>query len=596
MPKMHGPHNKSYPGKRLDKQAAKKVFSRLWKYLEKSKLTLLFIFLLVIVSTASNLLGSYLIRPIINNYILPGDIPGLLVALLGMLLVFLVGVGATYLQNTLMVKISQRTVYNMRTDLFAKMQTLPIRYFDTHAHGDLMSRLTNDMDNVSNSLNTAISQLFSSAITLVGTLALMVVISPLLTLITVVIMPLLMFLIGKITRKSRKYFGEQQRSLGEVNGYIEEIIGGQKVVKVFSREEKTKQTFASLNEDLRKNSTLAQIFSGIMMPLMQNINTINYAFTAVMGGVLSVANRLDIGGLGAFLQYCRQFSRPLNEIANQFNTLQSALAGAERMFDTMDELPEPADRPNAVALEEVRGEVVLDHVTFSYVPKKVILKDISLYAKPGQKIAFVGSTGAGKTTITNLLTRFYDIQQGHIYIDGVDIMDIKMESLRKSFGMVLQDTHLFTGTVMENIRYGNPSANDDECKVAARLASADAFIRHLPQGYDTMLTQDGANLSQGQRQLLNIARTAIADPPILILDEATSSIDTRTERLVEQGMDRIMEGRTTFVIAHRLSTVRNADCIMVIEQGEIIERGSHEDLLEQKGRYYQLYTGQFELE
>ncbi len=574
----------------------KGTMRRLWGYLSRSKAQLLLVFLLVIVSTACSLTGSYSIRPILNKYIIPHDLVGLLPMLLFLLGVYVLGVCSTYLQNRLMISISQKTVRHMRTDLFNKIQALPLRFFDTHVHGELMSRFTNDMDSVSNSLNNAISQLFSSSITVVGTLSLMVFISPLLTLVTLVIMPLMLSVARWVIKRSRNYFSAQQRSLGAVNGYIEEMMEGQREVKVFCREGEARTQFEKLNEQHRLNATRAQLFSGMMMPLMQNINTVNYAFSSAIGGVLAVVGILDIGGLGAFLQYARQFSRPVNEISNQINTIQSALAGAERMFEIMDEVQEVEDVPDAADLKDVKGDVRFDNVTFSYVPGKVVLKNVSLYAKPGQKIAFVGSTGAGKTTITNLITRFYDIDEGKITIDGIDIKNIKKDSLRKSLGMVLQDTHLFDGTVMDNIRYGRPEATDEECMEAARIASADMFIRQLPDGYQTMLTDDGGNLSQGQRQLLSIARAAAADPPILILDEATSSIDTRTERLIERGMDKIMEGRTTFVIAHRLSTVRNANAIMVIEHGEIIERGDHDDLLRQKGRYYQLYTGQFELE
>jgi len=574
----------------------KGTMRRLWEYLKKSTGALFVVFFLVLISTGASLLGSYFIRPLINSYIIPRNFKGLLPMLILLAFIYVAGVVATYLQNRMMIAISQKTVWEMRTDLFNKIQSLPLRFFDTHVHGELMSRFTNDMDNVSNSLNNAISQLFSSTITVVGTLSLMLFISPLLTLVTLVVMPLMLSVARWVIKRSRNYFAAQQRSLGAVNGFIEEMMEGQREVKVFCRENEARAQFEVLNEQHRQNATKAQLFSGMMMPLMANINTINYAFSSAIGGVLAVSGVLDIGGLGAFLQYARQFSRPVNEISNQINIIQSALAGAERMFEIMDEVPEAEDDKEAVELKDVKGDVRFDHVTFSYVPGKTVLKDISLYAKPGQKIAFVGSTGAGKTTVTNLISRFYDIDEGSITVDGIDIKKIKKDSLRRSLGMVLQDTHLFNGTIMDNIRYGRSEASDEECIEAARMASADAFIRHLPEGYQTVLTSDGANLSQGQRQLLSIARAAVADPPILILDEATSSIDTRTERMIERGMDKIMEGRTTFVIAHRLSTVRNANAIMVIENGEIIERGDHDDLLKQKGRYYQLYTGQFELE
>ncbi len=569
---------------------------RLWDYLKRSKVTLLVVFLLVVIRTAASLTGSYFIRPLINNYIIPKNFAGLSQMLLILACIYITGVTSTYLMNKTMIAVSQRTVRSMREDLFQKIQSLPLRFFDTHVHGEVMSRFTNDMDSVSTSLNNAITQLFSSAITVVGTFSLMIFISPVLTLVTLVIMPLMLSVARWVIKRSRNYFSAQQRSLGAMNGYIEEMMEGQREVKVFCREGDVHARFENLVEQHRANATRAQLFSGMMMPLMANINTVNYAFTSAIGGVLAVSGVLDIGGLGAFLQYTRQISHPVNEISNQINTIQSALAGAERMFEIMDEVPESADAPDAVELKDVKGDVRFENVTFSYIPGKTVLKNISLYAKPGQKIAFVGSTGAGKTTVTNLITRFYDIDQGRITIDGIDIKHIQKDSLRKSLGMVLQDTHLFDGTVLDNIRYGRPDATDEECIEAAKIASADTFIRQLPEGYQTVLTDDGANLSQGQRQLLSIARAAAADPPILILDEATSSIDTRTERLIERGMDKIMEGRTTFVIAHRLSTVRNANAIMVIENGEIIERGDHDDLLRQKGRYYQLYTGQFELD
>jgi ATP-binding cassette subfamily B protein len=568
---------------------------RLWGYLKKRMGSLVVVFLLVIVSTGASLSASYFIRPLINNFIIPRKVAGLATMLAYLAAIYLAGVTATYLQNRMMIRVSQQTVRAMRTDLFDKIQSLPLRFFDTRITGELMSRFTNDMDSVSNTLNNAISHLFSSAITVTGTLVLMTLISPMLTLVTVVIMPLMIGVANWVIKRSRAHFTAQQRSLGAVNGYIEEIMEGQREVKFFNRENVSREQFETLVETHRKNATKAQLFSGMMMPLMANINTINYALSSAIGGALVVTGVLDVGGFGAFLQYARQFSRPVNEISNQFNVIQSALAGAERMFEIMDEVPETPDAPDAVELLDIRGDVRFDHVSFAYVPGKDVLKDVSFYAKPGQKIALVGSTGAGKTTVTNLITRFYDIDRGSITIDGIDIRKIKKDSLRGALGMVLQDTHLFSGTVLENIRYGRPDATDEECIEAAIVTSADEFIRHLPDGYRTVLENDGENLSQGQRQLLSIARAAVSDPRILILDEATSSIDTRTEMLIEKGMDRIMEGRTTFVIAHRLSTVRNANAILVIENGEIIERGDHDDLLLQKGRYYQLYTGQFEL-
>lgn len=574
----------------------KQTLLRLWSYLNKYKILLFIVFILVIVNTLSTLLGSYMLRPLVNNYIEKGDLVGLAKGLVVMALIYLIGVIATYFQARVMIGISQKTIYDLRTDLFDKMQHLPVKYFDTNTHGDLMSRFTNDVDTVSDALNNTITQLFSGIISLSGTLILMITISPILTILTLFIVPAMFFTAKAILGRSKSYFSAQQKAIGKVNGYIEEMVTGSKVVKVFNHEKDVEDEFDKLADDLCQKATKAQILSGMMMPAMQGLNTLNYALVAMVGGVLSISGILDIGGMLVFLQYSRQFGRPINEISNQFNTLLSALAGAERMFELMDVTPEPEDDNRAVELKNIKGDVRFNDVTFGYNEDKIILKNISLFAKPGQKIALVGSTGAGKTTITNLLTRFYDIQSGEITIDGIDIKDIKRNSLRNSMAMVLQDTHLFTGTVKENIKYGRLNATDEEVVAAATLAGADSFIRRLPHGYDTMLEGDGANLSQGQRQLLNIARAAIANPAILILDEATSSVDTRTERHIEHGMDRLMKDRTTFVIAHRLSTVRNSDAIMVIENGEIIERGNHDELMEQHGRYYRLCTGALELD
>lgn len=574
----------------------KQTLLRLWSYLNKYKILLFVVFILVIVNTLSTLLGSYMLRPLVNNYIEKGNLVGLAKGLVVMALIYLIGVIATYFQARVMIGISQKTIYDLRTDLFDKMQHLPVKYFDTNTHGDLMSRFTNDVDTVSDALNNTITQLFSGIISLSGTLILMITISPILTILTLFIVPAMFFTAKAILGRSKSYFSAQQKAIGKVNGYIEEMVTGSKVVKVFNHEKDVEDEFDKLADDLCQKATKAQILSGMMMPAMQGLNTLNYALVAMVGGVLSISGILDIGGMLVFLQYSRQFGRPINEISNQFNTLLSALAGAERMFELMDVTPEPEDDNRAVELKNIKGDVRFNDVTFGYNEDKIILKNISLFAKPGQKIALVGSTGAGKTTITNLLTRFYDIQSGEITIDGIDIKDIKRNSLRNSMAMVLQDTHLFTGTVKENIKYGRLNATDEEVVAAATLAGADSFIRRLPHGYDTMLEGDGANLSQGQRQLLNIARAAIANPAILILDEATSSVDTRTERHIEHGMDRLMKDRTTFVIAHRLSTVRNSDAIMVIENGEIIERGNHNELMEQHGRYYRLCTGALELD
>lgn len=570
------------------------VIRRLWAYLRRHSGQLTLVFGLVLLNTAATVGGSYLLRPIINNYILPHNWIGLIHMLFILLGIYIAGAIAAAVESRLMVVVAQRTVSDIRTDLFRRLQTLPLRFYDTHGHGDLMSRFTNDMDNVSDSLNNSVTQIFSSGITLTGILVLMLYISPLLTLVTLIIVPLMLWVAALIIKKSKTFVMQQQVALGLTDGYIEEIISGQKIVKVFSHEPQALQAFDQLNDDLKAKATKAQLYSGIMMPVIQNLNTINYALTAATGGLLALLRGLDIGGLAAFLQYSRQFGRPVNEISSQFNNLQAGLASAERIFQIMDEASEPADLPDAIALTNVKGDVVLDHVTFGYDPGKIILKDISLHARPGQKIALVGATGAGKTTIASLLPRFYDIQSGQISIDGTDILQLTRNSLRRSLAMVLQDTHLFTGTVMENIRYGRLAATDEEVITAAKLASADSFIKRLPQGYQTILENDGGNLSQGQRQLLNIARAAVANPPILILDEATSSIDTRTELQIQTGMDHLMQGRTSFVIAHRLSTVRNADEILVLEGGVIVERGNHEALLQQKGKYYTLYATQFD--
>ena len=602
-PMGHGPGG---PGRRRSMakgtpKNSKATVKRLLSYLAEDKAKMGLAFFCVIVNTAASLAGSYMLRPIINRYIVPadgsrGDAAGLFGALVIMALVYAAGVAANYAQAKVMLTVAQNALQKIRNDLFVKMQTLPVRFYDTNSNGDLMSRFTNDVDTVGQMLSSTLVQLFSGALSIVGTLALMLYTNIYLTIVTLIMVPVMMKAGRAVAKRSQKYFSAQQTSLGAVNGYVEEMITGQKVVKVFCHEETAKEEFRILNRDLRNNQIKAQFFGGIMGPVMGNLSQVNYSLTACIGGLLCVWKNFDVGGLTIFLNFSRQFSRPINEISMQIGNVFSALAGAERVFAVMDQEPEQENDSDAVTLDPMKGHVVLDHVTFGYRPGKVILKDISLYAKPGQKIAFVGSTGAGKTTITNLLNRFYDIQSGSITIDGVDIRHIERNNLRQNIAMVLQDTHLFTGTVRENIRYGRLDATDEEVIQAAKTASAHSFIMRLPQGYDTMLEGDGANLSQGQRQLLNIARAAISKAPVLILDEATSSVDTRTEKHIEHGMDRLMAHRTTFVIAHRRSTVRNADAIMVLEQGEIIERGDHGELLEMKGRYYELYTGLKELD
>jgi ATP-binding cassette subfamily B multidrug efflux pump len=580
---------------------AKATIRRLMSYLNEYKLYMGAAFFCVIAGTLAMLAGSYMLRPIINQYIAPpaggkGSVLGLAKGIGVMGIVYLISVIANYAQSRIMLTVAQNALQKIRDDLFTKIQTLPVRFYDSNNTGDLMSRFSNDVDTIGQMLSNTLVQLFTGALSIIGTVVLMIYTNIWLTLVTLIMIPVMMKVGGFVASRSQKFFSAQQSSLGAVNGYIEEVISGQKVVKVFCHEDVAEEEFEILNEDLRNNMIHAQFFGGVMMPIMGNLSQLNYILTACIGGLLCVLRGFDVGGLTVFLTFSRQFGRPINEMSMQVTNVFSALAGAERVFAIMDEEPEPADDEDAAELEPMNGFVELKNVTFGYDPGKVILKDISLYAKPGQKIAFVGSTGAGKTTITNLLNRFYDIQGGEITIDGVDIRHIRRENLRRNIAMVLQDTHLFTGTVMENIRYGRLDATDEEVIQAAKTASAYSFIMRLPAGFDTVLEGDGANLSQGQRQLLNIARAAISKAPVLILDEATSSVDTRTEKHIERGMDRLMADRTTFVIAHRLSTVRNSNAIMVLENGEIIERGDHEDLLKQKGRYYQLYTGALELD
>ena len=602
----------------------KKTLLHLLRYLGLHKWSFILVALLVLISAGANIMGTYLLKPVINRFIIPGDKEGLLLAVGGMAVMYICGALATLGYNQLMIRSAQKVVKEIRRDLFAHIQKLPLKYFDAHTHGELMSRFTNDVDTVQEAMNNSFAMIIQSFMMLFGTVVMMMVLSLRLSLIVVVFL-LIMFAFIKFNgKRSKKYFQRQQEELGKINGFVEEMTAGLKVEKVFNHEKKDFETFCQMNEALRRESTNALTFSGMMVPTIVSLSYVNYAVSACAGGLFTLMGMLDLGSLASYLVYVRQSAMPLNQFTQQVNFLLAALSGAERIFEMMEEEPEP-DRgevtlcnvqdhqgelketkaytgefawklPDSGKLVPLKGDVRFQDVVFGYVPEKKILNGISLYAKPGQKIAFVGSTGAGKTTIINLINRFYEIQSGKITYDGIDIRDIKKEDLRRSLAMVIQDTHLFTGTIADNIRYGNLNASMEEVQEAARVANADSFIRRLPHGYNTMLYGDGSNLSQGQRQLLAIARAAVAKPPVLILDEATSSVDTRTEQLIEKGMDAIMEGRTVFVIAHRLSTVRNSKAIMVLEKGEIMERGSHEELLEQKGRYYQLYTGQFELE
>lgn len=633
----------------------KKAIKHLLVYLGHYKWMFMLVALLVLISAGANVAGTYLVKPVVNHFIVPGDMEGLLKAVIAMGVMYACGALCTFGYNRIMVKVSQKVIQDIRNDLFAHVQKLPLKYFDAHTHGELMSRFTNDVDTVQEAMNNSFAMIIQSFIMLFGTLIMMMVLSVRLSVIVIVFLVIMFFFIKFNSKHSKKYFNRQQEELGKINGFVQEMMAGQKVEKVFNHEQKNFEKFCEMNESFRKESTNALAFAGMMIPTIVSLSYLNYAVSACVGGLFTLKGLMDLGSLSSYLIYVRQSAMPLNQFTQQVNFLLSALSGAERIFDMMDERPEidegsvtlcnavknadgsltecsgytgvfawkvpaelntywnsdsykekvksqPIDKNmdkaaanDGTYLVELRGDVRFKNVVFGYVPGKTILNDVTLYAKPGQKIAFVGSTGAGKTTIINLINRFYDIQSGTITYDGIDIKDIKKDDLRKSLAMVIQDTHLFTGTIADNIRYGKLDATDEEVRNAALIANADSFIRRLPDGYNTMLYSDGSNLSQGQRQLLAIARAAIAKAPVLILDEATSSVDTRTEGLIEKGMDAIMEGRTVFVIAHRLSTVRNSKAIMVLEKGQIIERGSHDELLEQKGRYYQLYTGQFEL-
>lgn len=630
---------------------AGKTLSRLLSYVVKNKALLFLVALLVLISSGAGIAGTYLLTPIINEIgavVKDGsfDVTNIIRYLLIIGVIYVCGAVAQYVYQRLMLNISQGTLNLLRKDLFEHLQSLPIKFFDTHTHGELMSRFTNDTDTIREAISQGLVQVISSVVTVVGIFAMMLYISPALTGLIIVMLFVMLRIIKFIGGKSSGFFRKQQKNIGALNGYIEEFIEGQKVVKVFCREEKAKENFAVHNENFRKSATNAHTCASIIMPIMGNLSYFNFAATAAIGAFIiiktgtadlsglpafllgGIKGTLTIGSLAAFLQYTRQFSNPISQVSQQLNNILAALAGAERIFDIIDTKPEedegyvtlvnakvdetgnvteceertgtwawrhPHSADNSVTYTLLKGDVRFHDVTFSYDGKKTVLKNVSLYAKPGQKIAFVGSTGAGKTTITNLINRFYDIDEGKITYDGINIKKIKKDDLRRSLAMVLQDTHLFTGTVEENIRYGKLDATHEEIVNAAKLANAHSFIKRLPDGYNTILTGDGGNLSQGQRQLLAIARAAVADPPVLILDEATSSIDTRTEKLIEKGMDKLMENKTVFVIAHRLSTVRNSNAIMVLENGQIIEKGDHDTLINEKGKYYKLYTGQFEL-
>ncbi|MDE6901244.1 MAG: ABC transporter ATP-binding protein/permease [Lachnospiraceae bacterium] len=628
---MPGPMRGRMPGEKKVENPGR-IFKRLMKYVMKSYgLHLVIVAALILVSVLANVQGTMFIQSLIDDYIQPmltaesADYQPLAMAILRVAGFYAIGVAAAYIYNRLMINVTQGVLRNLRNDLFSHMETLPIKYFDTHSHGDIMSIYTNDTDTIRQMVSQSMPQVFNSAITVVSVFISMVILSVPLTIVTLVMVAVMLVVTARTAGISGRYFLQQQRDIGKVNGFIEEMMEGQKVVKVFCHEEENIQKFNELNENLYQSADRANYLVNIVGPVNMQLGNVSYVVCAIVGGALSLSGitGLSLGSLASFLTFNRSFNMPINQISQQLNSIVMAMAGAERIFKMLDEEPETDNgyvtlvhvkeengrlvesksrtgrwawrhehqADHSVDYVEVKGDVVFDGVDFGYNDEKIVLHDVELFATPGQKIAFVGSTGAGKTTITNLINRFYDIQDGKIRYDGINVNKIRKADLRRSLGIVLQDTHLFTGTVMDNIRYGKLDATDEEVIAAAKLANADGFIRHLPEGYDTVLTGDGANLSQGQRQLLAIARAAIADPPVLILDEATSSIDTRTERIVQDGMDKLMKGRTTFVIAHRLSTVKNSDCIMVLEQGRIIERGTHDQLIEEQGKYYQLYTG-----
>ncbi|MCQ2979263.1 MAG: ABC transporter ATP-binding protein/permease [Clostridia bacterium] len=610
------------------------TIKRILKYLKKYSFLLVIVVICIALSAVSNIATSYMIKPIVDDYVVPFigqesvDFSGLIKMIEIYIGIVIAGGLAAYIYNIIMVKVSSGLLLDVRRDLFEKLEKLPIKYYDSHNHGEIMSRFTNDIDALREMISRSVPEFISTCITVVGIFIMMILLSWRLTLIISVMLVLMITVIKTLGGKSAKYFREQQKNVGVANGYIEEMMAGSKVVKVFCHEEKANNTFDEINEKLRESATNAHIFASILRPIMANLSNISYVVMSTVGAILVIEEKLEIGALGAFLKYVKQFTMPLTNLSEQFNSILMAVAGAERIFEVIDEQAEkddgyvklvnveknnegqliekdmytgmwawkhPHKKDGSITYSELKGHVVFENVTFGYNSDKMVLKDLSLEAKPGQKIAFVGSTGAGKTTITNLINRFYDINKGKIRYDGININKIKKDDLRKSLSVVLQDTHLFTGTVKDNIKFGKLNATDEEVVEAAKLANAHQFIMHLPDGYDTILSGDGSNLSQGQRQLIAIARAAIANPPILILDEATSSIDTRTEKLIEKGMDNLMKGRTVFVIAHRLSTVRNSDNIMVLEHGEIIESGNHEELMSKKGKYFELQKGLYEL-